>query len=119
MNAKNLEIGKIGEDIAVNYLITHEYTILERNWRHKHYEIDIIAFKHKLLHIIEVKTRNSLDFGYPEESIDKSKMQFLKNAAAAYQYKHPQWKYLEFDIISITLDHDLIKEIFLIEDVYF
>ncbi|TAH07643.1 MAG: YraN family protein [Sphingobacteriia bacterium] len=119
MNANNQQIGKIGEDIAASYLNTLEFTILERNWRHKHYEIDIIAYKHNLLHIIEVKTRNSLDYGYPEESIDKSKMQFLKNAASAYQFKHPQWKYLQFDIISITLDHDLIKEIFFIEDVYF
>ncbi len=119
MNLNNQQIGKIGEDIAANYLNNHEFTLLERNWRHKHYEIDIIACKNNLLHIIEVKTRNSLDFGYPEESIGKAKMQFLKNAASSYQYQHPQWKYLQFDIIAITLDHELIKEIFFIEDVFF
>lgn len=119
MYLNNQQTGKSGEDIAATYLCNHGFTILERNWRHKHYEIDIIACKHNLLHIIEVKTRNSLDFGYPEESIGKAKMQFLKNAASAYQYLHRNWKYLEFDIIAITLEKDQIKEIFFIQDVYF
>jgi putative endonuclease len=113
------QIGKSGEDIAANYLCNLGFTILERNWRHKHYEIDIIACRHNLLHIIEVKTRNSIDFGYPEESIGKAKMQFLKNAACAYQCQHRNWKYIEFDIISIILGKDQDKEIFFIQDVYF
>ena len=119
MDLNNQQIGKIGEDIAAHYLSNHGFTLLERNWRHKHYEIDIIASRNNFLHIVEVKTRNSINFGYPEESIGKAKMQFLKNAASSYQYQHPHWKYLQFDIIAITLENDLIKEIFFIEDVYF
>lgn len=119
MELNNQQIGKMGEDIAVAFLIKNEYAILERNWRHKHYEIDIIACKNNRLHIIEVKTRSSLDFGYPEESIGKAKMQFLKNAASSYQYHHPQWKYLQFDVIAIQFAASLLKEVFFIEDVYF
>jgi putative endonuclease len=119
MEYNTLQVGKIGEDIAVAYLCKKEYSILARNWRHKHYEIDIIACKNNRLHIIEVKTRNSLDFGYPEESIGKAKMQFLKNAASSYQYQHPQWKYLQFDVIAIRLEKNTIQEVFFIEDVYF
>jgi putative endonuclease len=119
MEYNTLQVGKIGEDIAVDDLCKKEYSILARNWRHKHYEIDIIACKNNRLHIIEVKTRNSLDFGYPEESIGKAKMQFLKNAASSYQYQHPQWKYLQFDVIAIRLEKNTIQEVFFIEDVYF
>ena len=58
-------------------------------------------------------------FGYPEESIKAAKMQFLKNAASSYQYHHPQWKYLQFDVIAIRFEKNVLKEIFFIEDVYF
>jgi len=119
MEQQNQITGKKGEDIASNYLEKNGYIILARNWRHKHYEVDIIAAKNKLLHFVEVKTRNGLQFGYPEECIGKEKMQFLKNAAAAYQYQHPNWKYIQFDVIAITLEGNKIIEIFLFEDVYF
>ena len=46
-------------------------------------------------------------------------MTHLKNAAEQYQYQHPEWKYIQFDVIAITLVNGIAKEIFLIEDVYF
>jgi putative endonuclease len=115
----NLLKGAIGEQIATQYLMEKGFTILERNWRHHHLEVDIIATKEDLLHIIEVKTRHSLRFGRPEESITRDKMTFLKNAAEAYQFKHPIWKYLQFDVIAITIIGNESREIFMIEDVYF
>lgn len=111
--------GDLGEEIAAGYLKDKGYTILERNWRYKHWEVDIIAsLKHKL-HFIEVKTRNSLRFGKPEESITREKMTHMKNAAEQYQYQHPEWKYIQFNVIAITLVNGVAKEIYLIEDVYF
>ena len=118
-NSPNQATGKKGERIAASYLIENGYQIQEKNWRHHHLEVDIIASKNERLHIIEVKTRNSLRYGLPEESITKSKMKFLKNAAEAYQYQHKQWLYLQFDVIAITLISDIETEIFFIEDVYF
>ena len=47
------------------------------------------------------------------------KMNMLKTAAEEYQYKHPQWKYVQFDVLAITLQNDIAIEYFLIEDVYF
>lgn len=117
--ALNQATGKKGEQIAASFLIDNGFEIQEKNWRHHHLEVDIIASKNGRLHIVEVKTRNSTRYGHPEESITKNKMKFLKNAAEAYQYQHKQWLYLQFDVIAITLISDIETEIFLIEDVYF
>ena len=93
--------------------------MVERNWRFRHWEVDIIATKGRFLHFIEVKTRKSLRYGRPEESITRDKMSNLKNVAEEYQYQHPQWKYIQFDVLAITLINEEVKEIFMIEDVYF
>jgi putative endonuclease len=116
---QNLETGKKGEDIATHYLLEKGFIIHDRNWRHKHWEVDIIASKGIILHFIEVKTRTSTQYGYPEESISKEKMQHLKNAAMAYQFKNKRWKYIQFDAIAIQLNGASIKEIMFIEDIYF
>lgn len=117
--SNNLLTGKKGEDIAADYLTKNGYTLLEKNWRKHHWEVDIIASKDQFLHFIEVKTRYSLRFGFPEESITKDKMKNLKNAAENYQYRHPKWKYIQFDVIAITLVNEIAKEILMIDDVYF
>jgi putative endonuclease len=115
----NKEIGNFGENRAISHLSELGYEIMHRNWRYKHLEIDIIASKDKLLHIIEVKTRSSIEFGYPEQFIKPQKMQFLKNAAAHFQYQNPEWKYLQFDVVSIFLNEKQIWELAFFEDVYF
>jgi putative endonuclease len=115
----NKEIGNFGENRAISHLRELGYEIMHRNWRYKHLEIDIIASKDKLLHFIEVKTRTSIEFGYPEQFIKAQKMQFLKNAAAHFQYQNPGWKYLQFDVVSIFLNEKQIWELAFFEDVYF
>ena len=82
----NKVTGNKGEDMAADYLTAHGYTILHRNWRFRHWEVDIIANKGKILHFIEIKTRSSSAYGKPEESISKNKMDNLMNAAEEYQY---------------------------------
>jgi len=67
----NKEIGIFGENMAISHLSKLGFEIMHRNWRYKHLEIDIIASKDNLLHIIEVKTRSSIEFGYPEQFINK------------------------------------------------
>ncbi len=119
MNHTNLSKGKEGEEIAAAYLAKLAYTLLERNWRFRRWEVDMIASKDRLLHFIEVKTRHSLRYGHPEESITRDKMSHLRNAAEEYQYLHPEWKYIQFDVLAITIMNDEVKEIFMIEDVYF
>jgi putative endonuclease len=113
------DTGNKGEDIAAQYAAEHGYSVIERNWRYKYWEVDIIASKKNKLHFIEVKTRTNERFGKPEESIGRDKMNSLKRAAEEYLYQHPEWKYIQFDVMAITLHGKEVKEIFLIEDVYF
>jgi putative endonuclease len=115
----NKDTGDFGENMASFYLQQQGFEILDRNWRYKHLEIDIIASKVNMLHIVEVKTRTSIQFGFPEQMISKLKMQFLKNAAAHYQYTQPQWKWLQFDVIAIYKKPTEEWALAYFEDVYF
>jgi putative endonuclease len=117
MAQQNL-LGKQGEDLAESFLTQKGFTVLHRNWRHSHYEIDIIAEKGKVLHFVEVKLRSYKAFGMPEESVTKKKMKFLMQAADQFLYKHPQYKHIQFDILSINAAPDKEPECFFIEDVY-
>ena len=119
MSNHNKDTGFLGENKAADYLIQMGFTLLERNWRYKHLEIDIIASKNGCLHIIEVKTRRTSTFGFPEQHIDAIKMQHLKNGAALFQYLHPEWKIIQFDIVAIQLQETGQWSLFFIEDVYF
>ncbi|MEO6328345.1 MAG: YraN family protein [Ginsengibacter sp.] len=109
--------GNLGEEMAVNYLADKGYTILNRNWRHAHWEIDIIATYKNKIHFIEVKTRRTNTFGFPEDDVSKKKMRFLISSAEEFLYQNPGWKLIQFDILSITLSKDNSAAFFLIEDV--
>ncbi len=93
--------GNTGEKLAATWLVQNGFTIKEANWRYKHLEVDIIASKGDTIHFIEVKTRRTTQFGYPEESITKAKMKNLKDAAEQYQFLHPGIKWLQFDVLAI------------------
>ena len=110
--------GSTGEALAATYLTENGYNILHRNWRHSRWEVDVIVEKGSILHFVEVKTRRTGKFGHPEENVDKKKIQNLINAAEEYLYQQPQWKRIQFDILSITILKDEPVQYFLIEDVY-
>jgi putative endonuclease len=111
------ELGKKGEQLAEEYLTDLGYTILVRNWRHGRYEIDLITAKDGVLHFIEVKTRSNNVFGQPEEAIDRKKLRHMLHAGAQYHQYYPQWKRVQFDVLSISCIGNEIQY-FLIEDVY-
>ncbi|MGN6265287.1 MAG: YraN family protein [Ginsengibacter sp.] len=110
--------GLLGEQMAARYLTEKGFTILHQNWRHSHWEVDIIASHKNTLHFIEVKTRRTQKFGYPEEDVSKKKMENLINASEEYLFLYPQWKWIRFDVLSITLIKNKPAEYFFIEDVY-
>jgi len=118
MASHNL-LGKEGELLATRYLKERGYEVLYNNWRFSRFEIDIIATKASLLHFIEVKARSSKRHGFPEEKVTQKKFGFLAAAADEFLYRHPQYKHIQFDILSINKLPDGSAEYFMIEDVYF
>jgi putative endonuclease len=115
--ASHNDIGKKGEALAVLWLINNGYEILHQNWRHSHFEVDIIAHKNKVLHFIEVKARRSSQFGHPEESVSKKKIENLMHAAEEFLFQFPEWKRIQYDVLSINIQKSK-TEYFFIEDVY-
>lgn len=112
------ELGKDAEQMAADWLKARGYEILHRNWRYKYYEIDIIAVKNKMLHIVEVKARSSTALGYPEDSVTKKKFKSLQRATDEFLFLNPGYKMIQYSILAITLFKDREPEFFLIEDVY-
>jgi putative endonuclease len=86
-SVRRIEIGKRGEDLAAAFLIRNGYQVLERNWRTRVGEIDLIACKDDEFRIVEVKTRVSLRGGSPLESVTDRKMQTLNDLALSYFLK--------------------------------
>ncbi|MCH8904193.1 MAG: YraN family protein [Bacteroidetes bacterium] len=103
MKRNNIELGKIGERIATEYLRKKGYVILERNWRVVHLEVDIIAKYRDIVVFVEVKTRTTDKYGDPEEAVDEIKEIHLGDAAEAYIELNEIKEEIRFDIISIIL----------------
>lgn len=97
----NKELGDKGEAIASDYLQKEGYQIEARNYRYSRNEVDIIARKNDLMIFVEVKTRTSTYFGYPEESVTRRKAELIMQAAENYIFEN-NWKgRIRFDIIAI------------------
>lgn len=95
-------LGRFGEDIAQRYLITHGYTILERNFHTRYTELDIVALENKTLVFIEVKTRRGSLFGTPEEAITPYKLRTLIRSAQYYKLLHPELPdALRIDVVAV------------------
>ena len=111
------DLGKLGEDMATQYLIKKGYSIVERNWRTGNLEVDIIAMTRTEVVFVEVKTRSDDTFMNPEDAVDWQKRRNL--TIAANHYIHYKKINLEprFDIISIIIN-DFRKEITHFEDAF-
>lgn len=117
------QFGQKGEDIACEYLRKNGYKIIERNYRLRNAEIDIIALdiseKSHVVAFIEVKTRTSNSYGEPFEAIGYYKLQAMNRAALYYQMTHPNIpKLLRLDAISILInDSDQISQVKLLKNI--
>lgn len=114
--------GKFGEDLARKFLQKQGYKILERNYRIRGGEIDIIAIDHDTLVYVEVKTRTNHLFGRPEESVTPWKLKFLERAAKFYRNnrRYQNLPLLErIDVIAIDMTDDLDPRINLIKNAGF
>ena len=99
--ATHNDLGEKGENLAVEFLQKKGYQILDRNWRFKKAEVDIIAQKEDILVIVEVKTRTSNYFGNPQDFINQKKVQLLVEAANEYVISKDLDVEVRFDIIAI------------------
>ena len=99
--AEHNELGKHGEELAVEFLQQNGYEIIETNWTFQKAEIDIIAQKENTLAIVEVKTRSSIDFGLPQDFVKPKKIQLLVKAVNEYVIANDLEVDVRFDIIAI------------------
>ena len=101
---RNQEIGKIGEDLAEKYLKNKVYKIVQRNYRCRQGEMDIIAKDKEEIVFIEVKTRTTINFGRPSEAVNYIKREHLQNIARYYLYTNKITKTpIRFDVVEIYL----------------
>jgi putative endonuclease len=93
------------------------FIIRERNWKHGRTELDVIAERNSELHIIEIKTRTTDTFGFPEERITSAKLQRIAEAAGNYLNAYPPFPEYFIDVLSVKLNRNSPTEFFLIEDI--
>jgi len=98
-----IESGKEGEKLAVDYLVSNGYEILEKNFRTPFGEIDIIARDKDFIVIIEVKRRMSDRFGEPQLAVNFNKQEKLKKLALYYIHKLKKEYPIRFDVIAIKI----------------
>jgi putative endonuclease len=115
---RHIELGKKGEDLAADWLTRNGYQVLQRNWRHGRYEVDIIAGRKNIIHFVEVKCRQSNAYGQPEESVNRKKIEHILQGAAGWLHHHPGHTRVQYDVLAITLRKNAEPEYFMIEDVY-
>lgn len=101
--------GQLAEQAAADYLSAHGYEIVERNWRCRSGEIDIIALLDDVIVIVEVRSRSSYasSFGTPSESITSRKMKQVRDTASVYLHSvRKSNASVQFDVVAVTFDRD-------------
>ena len=102
---KRRNVGLLGEKLARDFLKKRGYRILESNYRCPEGEIDIVTRHKDSLVFVEVRTKRSLEFGSPEESITPTKMEKLRAVAAHYRQMHENlpasWR---IDVMAVEMD---------------
>lgn len=100
----NITKGSIGENMAVEYLISKGYKILDRNYRTKIGEIDAIAIISGILVFVEVKSRTNINYGYPCEAVNwKKQDKILRSSFIYMKHKKLTKHQVRYDIIEVYL----------------
>ena len=108
----NIEKGKLGEDVALKYIISKGGKIIEKNYRTKLGEVDLIAKLNGELVFFEVKSRSNIDYGYPSESVNYKKKRKIVNVAKYYILDNSLSNLsIRFDVIEIYLNEMKINHI--------
>ena len=103
--------GDFGEKTAINYLQKKGFKIIDKNFRSRLGEIDLVATKNKKIHFIEVKTRIGLGKGYPHEAVNPYKIKRIEKLLGLYlKDKKIKEMKLSLDVVSIILSRDRLIE---------
>ena len=100
--AKHNILGKEVEEMAAGYLEQEGYTVLDRNWRCGHKELDLVVTRDDTIVFVEVKTRTGTEWGDPEDAVTDRKIRRIVNSADAYIRLNRIDMDVRFDIISIV-----------------
>lgn len=97
------EIGTVKEQLAAAFLVENGFEILERNFRGRRGEIDLVAMKAKELHFIEVKYRKNTAYGYPAEAVNLRKQMTICKVSDYYRYfyQYNERVAVHYDVIAI------------------
>lgn len=108
----NIEKGKLGEEIALKYIISKGGKVIEKNYRTKIGEVDIIAKLNGELVFVEVKSRSNINYGYPSESVNYKKKRKITNVAKYYILENSLENLsIRFDVIEIYFNEKKINHI--------
>lgn len=100
------ETGRIGEEIALAWLLEHGFRLLDRNWRSGHLELDLVMEGPERVHIVEVKTMTPPLLIQPFEKVDAVKQGRLTTAARRYIAQRHVTREVQFDVVSVVLGGD-------------
>ena len=98
-----IEIGRLGENLAAEFLTSKGWEIVSRNYRHGKAEIDLIVKREDWTIFVEVKTRSSSMYGEPEEFVDEFKARKIYDAAEEFIFSTDWQGHVRFDVVSIKL----------------
>jgi putative endonuclease len=102
VDRRHARLGDLGETLAAAHYRAHGYAVLERNWRARGGELDLICARGTTLVVCEVKTRTGSFRGHPLEAVTPSKQRRLRRLAAAYlRQQGRNWVEVRFDVVGV------------------
>ncbi|WP_424809598.1 YraN family protein [Rhodococcus sp. 27YEA15] len=102
-----MDLGARGEDLAAVFLIDAGFSVVERNWRCRFGELDIVATVDDRIVFVEVKTRSGLWYGTPAESVTCSKRRRIRMLALQWLAESGRaWSKVRFDVVAVMIPRD-------------
>ena len=96
------ELGRLGEQIAADFLIRQGMVVLSRNWRCRQGELDLVAADGRRLVVCEVKTRSGTGYGHPAEAVTRHKIGRIRQLTRCWLAEHRvRWCEVRFDVLSV------------------
>jgi putative endonuclease len=112
-------LGRTGEQLAVEYLIDSGYVVIERNWRCRQGEVDVVARHGATTVFVEVKTRSGVCYGHPFEALSLTKLSRLRRLAGAWCEAHPSVRGdIRIDVIAVISPRGIAPQIEHLEAVF-